>query len=59
MLDVLIEQYLAKAEDKVMDRQKTIVFVIIDCLINLKSSGFQYKHPKKRTQKFKVMVSNL
>ena len=37
----------------------SIVFVIINFLINLKSLEFQYKHPKKKTQKFKVTVSNL
>jgi hypothetical protein len=36
-----------------------MVFVIINCLINLKSSGFQYKHPKKKAKKFKVTVLNL
>jgi len=37
----------------------SIVFVIIIAPINLKSLEFQYKHPKKRTQGFKVTVPSL
>ncbi len=35
------------------------MFLIVNCPINLKSSGFQHKHPKKKAQKFKVTVLNL
>jgi hypothetical protein len=36
-----------------------VLLKIVNVRINLKSSGFQYKHPKKRTQEFKVTVPSL